>query len=62
MVTAELGHRVYFATAIDLVRRRRDLVVRLVTHRYPLADVAVALDVAARRDVGVGKVLIDVEA
>lgn len=47
-----------FGEAIDLVRRHRDRVERLVTHRYPLAQVPEAIDFAAEHPAEVEKVMI----
>jgi L-gulonate 5-dehydrogenase len=50
-----------FGDAVNLVRRRRDDVRRLVTHRFPLARVADAMSLAAANDGTVAKILIDIE-
>lgn len=49
-----------FAPAVALVRRRRDVIGRLVTHRFPFDRAADAMNVVIANPGAVGKVLIDV--
>ncbi|MEO8463245.1 MAG: alcohol dehydrogenase catalytic domain-containing protein [Chloroflexota bacterium] len=49
-----------FPAAVDLVRRRRGLVQRLVTRRYPFDKAADAMDFALKDPGATAKVLVDV--
>ena len=47
-----------FATAVDLVSRRRDVAARLVTHEFPLAEAPRAIDYAMKNRTEVMKAVV----
>jgi len=49
-----------FGAAVDLVSRRRDLVRSLITHRYPLARAAEAIEFADQHPAEAEKVMLEV--
>jgi threonine dehydrogenase-like Zn-dependent dehydrogenase len=50
-----------FAAAVELVRRHRDVVRRLVTHRFPFEAAGDAMAFALEHPAATGKVLITVD-
>ncbi len=49
-----------FGEAVDLVQRRRAAISRMITHRYPLAEMPEAIEFAATHPAEAEKVMIDV--
>jgi threonine dehydrogenase-like Zn-dependent dehydrogenase len=54
------GLRSDFEVAVDIVRRMRDKLARLITHRVPLEDIAQGFAAAADKSSGSIKVTVEV--